>query len=187
MILYSYLRLSAEGVFVSGPRRPNPGTGNVLETNHDMPFTLGLAMLVSATFGTSASAVVIPVPQPFMPQAQTVKQYVESYFADIPIMVDIAQCESKFRQYGANGKVLRGNNPDDFGVMQVNQFYHRSTAEKLDIDINTIEGNVEYARYLYEREGTMPWISSSKCWATSKKDITTGPMNSPRLATNSNS
>ena len=159
------------------PTPPNPGAGNVLETNHAMPFTLGLAMLVSATFGTSTAAMVaVPVPQPFVPQAQTVEQYVRSYFADIPLMADIAQCESKFRQYGKNGKVLRGHNPDDIGVMQINQYYHRSRADKMDIDINSIEGNVAFARYLYEREGTMPWLSSSKCWAESKKDITTGPI-----------
>lgn len=118
--------------------------------------------------------VAVPAPQPFVPQAQTTEQYVRSYFADIPVMIDISRCESKFRQFGPNGKVLRGDNPDDFGIMQINQHYHRAEAEAMNLDINTIEGNVAFARFLYEREGTMPWLSSSRCWASSDRDITTG-------------
>ncbi len=153
------------------------------EKNHDMPLTLGLAMFVSAALGPSASSVAVPpMPQPFAPQAQTVEQYVRSYFADIPVMADIASCESKFRQFGADGKVKRGVNPDDVGVMQINQYYHGKEAAGMGINIMSIEGNVEFARFLYEREGTMPWLSSSKCWATSRADITTGP-----IASNSNS
>jgi len=30
--------------------------------------------------------------------------------------------------------------------------------------INTINGNMNYARYLYQREKTNPWISSMPCW-----------------------
>lgn len=135
-----------------------------------MSFSLGLAMLVSAAFGNNvalASTTVpnaIPLPQAYLPKAQTVHEYVSSYFADIPVMVDIAGCESKFRQFDKNGNVLRGDVPQDVGVMQVNEYYHGKEAANLGIDLYTIEGNVEFARYLYEKEGTTPWLSSSKCW-----------------------
>ena len=110
-------------------------------------------MLVNATFGTSTSAAAVtPVPQPFAPQAQTVEQYVRSYFADIPVMIDIARCESKFRQFSADGGVKHGDIVySDLGVMQINSYYHQTEAANMGLDLTTIEGNVAFARYLYDK------------------------------------
>jgi hypothetical protein len=91
---------------------------------------------------------------------------VEEYFADIPVMVDIARCESRFRHTDKNGNLLRGElTPADVGVMQINEKYHLETSEELGLDIHTLEGNMAYARYLYEKQGARPWLSSSHCWA----------------------
>lgn len=96
----------------------------------------------------------------------TVEEYVRSYFSDIPVMVEIAKCESRFRQYDKNGDVLRGEvNNLDRGVMQINEYYHNEDSEKLGFDILTLEGNTAYARYLFEKYGVKPWSSSSRCWA----------------------
>ena len=93
------------------------------------------------------------------------EQYVKQYFKDIPIMIEIARCESTFRQLDSDGEIHRGKvNQSDVGVMQINEYYHLNTAEKKDIDIYTIEGNMAYARYLYEKQGTQPWNSSKACW-----------------------
>ena len=134
-------------------------------------------MLVSATFGSATPAVSSPyavasaTPAMAEQTARSVQQFARTYFADIPIMIDIARCESKFRQFDADGNVLRGKvNTGDIGLMQINEGYHAEAAAKLGVDINTIEGNAAYARYLYEREGTQPWISSSKCWGKNKND-----------------
>lgn len=87
------------------------------------------------------------------------------YFRDIPILAEIAECESHFRQYTKNGNLIRGEvNKGDIGVMQVNEHYHREDAEELGYDIDTIGGNLSYARYLYDKYGTKPWNSSAKCW-----------------------
>ena len=95
----------------------------------------------------------------------TVEEYVRSYFSDIPIMIEVARCESRFRQYDKNGNVLRGEvNNLDRGVMQINEYYHSEDSEKLGVDILTLEGNTAYARYLFEKYGVKPWSSSSKCW-----------------------
>lgn len=95
-----------------------------------------------------------------------VEKYVRSYFSDIPIMVEIAKCESRFRQFEKDGKVLRGEqNNLDFGVMQINDYYHGEDSEKLGLDTETLEGNTAYARFLYEKYGVQPWSSSSKCWS----------------------
>lgn len=130
-----------------------------------MPLTLGFALALSAALGTSP-ATAAPV---FVPQAQTVREYVQTYFADEPIMVDIAQCESHFRQYNSDGDVYRGKeNNQDVGVMQINEHYHLNTASKMGVDLYSTEGNVAYARYLYEKEGTTPWASSQPCWGKTK-------------------
>lgn len=94
-----------------------------------------------------------------------VEQYVRIYFSDIPIMAKISECESKFRQFNASGNVLRGEeNRRDVGVMQINEDFHLDTALEMNIDLYTLEGNLSYARALYERFGTKPWKYSQKCW-----------------------
>ncbi len=50
------------------------------------------------------------------------EQYVRQYFKDIPIMVEIAKCESHFRQLDPDGDIHRGVvNNADVGVMQINE------------------------------------------------------------------
>lgn len=96
---------------------------------------------------------------------ENVKHFVEDYFSDIPQLVKIAGCESRFRQVGSSGRVIRGEkNRYDVGVMQINELYHADEASALGIDIYSIDGNVAFARHLYERSGSRPWNSSSKCW-----------------------
>ena len=93
------------------------------------------------------------------------EQYVKQYFSDIPIMIQIAKCESRFRQLDRDGDIHRGEvNSADVGVMQINERYHLDQSVKKDYNIYTIEGNTAYARDLYEREGTQPWASSKACW-----------------------
>lgn len=95
----------------------------------------------------------------------TFEQYVREYFKDDPILAEIAKCESTFRQYSSTGEVIKGRvNKSDVGVMQINKYYHLKQAEKLGYDLHTTEGNMAYAKWLYDREGTKPWNSSSKCW-----------------------
>lgn len=95
----------------------------------------------------------------------SVKAVVSEYFADVPELVQVARCESRFRQFDKNGRVLRGAvNRSDLGVMQINEYYHGEKAEELGYDLYTIDGNLSYARFLHAREGLTPWLSSSKCW-----------------------
>lgn len=102
-------------------------------------------------------------------QSMTIEEYVRGYFSDIPVMIEVARCESRFRQHNSSGEVLRGEqNDQDRGVMQINEYYHDYDSEKLGYDILTIEGNTAYARHLYEKYGLSPWKSSSKCWSKSE-------------------
>jgi hypothetical protein len=129
-----------------------------------MSFSLSVALAVATFLGGNSA----PAMQS-MPQAQSVKEYVQTYFADEPIMIEIARCESTFQQYDKDGSVHRGVvNDQDVGVMQINEHYHKDIAEKLGLDIYTIQGNVAYAQYLYEKKGTAPWSSSKACWSKTK-------------------
>ncbi len=93
------------------------------------------------------------------------EQIVRSYFEDIPVMIQIARCESTFRHKLEDGSVLKGVvDPADTGVMQINKRYHEKTATAMNLDLDDINQNMEYARFLYETQGTQPWNASSPCW-----------------------
>lgn len=138
----------------------------------------GVAFLMSSLYGaghTSAQVANVAA-APTTGQATTTEariltssKEVEAYVrknANEPILVEIARCESTFRQYDANGEVIRGKvNRKDVGVMQINEHYHADDAHKLGYDIYTIEGNLAFAEYLYSKYGTDPWSSSAKCWS----------------------
>ena len=97
----------------------------------------------------------------------SIEQYVRNYFSDIPVMADIAWCESRFRQFHKNGDIFRGIvNNKDVGVMQINEKYHLAAAEDSNYNIYSIDGNLAYARKIYEKSGTQPWVSSKPCWGS---------------------
>lgn len=102
------------------------------------------------------------------PIATTTEGMVRREFqSDAPVMVQVAFCESTFRQYGPDGDVLRGSvNPQDRGIFQINEKYHGDEAAALGFDIYTTEGNIEFGRYLYSKYGTQPWQASEPCWDT---------------------
>jgi hypothetical protein len=92
--------------------------------------------------------------------------FVRSYFSDIPVMIQIARCESTFRHTLADGTVLTGKvDSADTGVMQINMRYHGQTAEDMGLDLKNLKDNLAYARDLYERQGTRPWSASAPCWS----------------------
>ena len=104
---------------------------------------------------------------------KSVENYLRQKYADTPILVDVARCESTFSQFDKDGNVVRGKaNRDDVGVMQINEKYHSDTAKKLGYDLHTIEGNTTYAKHLYEEQGLAPWKYSSKCWGATNRDLT---------------
>ncbi len=93
------------------------------------------------------------------------EKIVRSYFRDVPVMIEIARCESGFRHQLADGSVLRGRvDSADTGVMQINRRYHEASAYAMNLDLNDIYHNMAYARFLYETQGTQPWSASAFCW-----------------------
>ncbi len=125
--------------------------------------------MISLVEGTSSQIVSDPeISQPNVGEQKPIvsaEQYVRNYYADEPILAKISYCESKFKQYDGNGNILRGMVYHDVGVMQINETYHKVAAEKMGLDIYTFDGNLAYAKWLYEKEGTSPWSASEHCWS----------------------
>ena len=110
------------------------------------------------------------------------EQYVRQYFSDIPIMIQIAKCESTYKHLDKEGNVIKNKNSSATGVMQIMESLHSEDAEELGLDIHTIKGNTAYARELYEKQGTKPWNSSKSCWG---KYLTVASAGTKDLAINS--
>ena len=138
--------------------------------------TSAIILLVSSLYGGPANiAVAQDVANNTNTQNQTavenpltLKEYVQAYFAETPVLAEVARCESGFRQVDAkDGQVLRGVvNKADVGLMQINEAYHGEKAKSLGLDLETVDGNLAYAKYLYDKEGTKPWSASAKCWTS---------------------
>jgi hypothetical protein len=119
-----------------------------------------------------------------MPEVQTVEEYVRDYYVDVPVLADIASCESHFRQFDNNGNVVKNPDSTAIGIMQIMSSIHSEYADKLGIDIRTVQGNLAYARYLYDEKGTVPWNASKACW--SKKGHVAVPTQKAVVAVNKN-
>jgi len=103
--------------------------------------------------------------------AGAVEERVREVFAHAPVMAEIARCESKFRQYTDSGNVLRGGTGGGMvGVFQFHERIHAQEALSHGFDITTLEGNLGYAKYVYEKQGTDPWMSSFGCWHGAQKE-----------------
>lgn len=91
---------------------------------------------------------------------QEIEAKVRTYFADTPVMIEIARCESKFRQFTDAGNVFYGGAGGGMvGVFQFFESIHKAPARALGYDLATVEGNLGYAKHLYNEQGTTPWQS----------------------------
>jgi|SRR6185503_14034347 len=150
-----------------------------------MPFgaTLALAVTLAFTGGSSQIQAQIPTTTEAFDQSQTVEEYIRDYFADEPILAEVASCESHFTQFDKNGNVVKNANSSAVGVFQIMSSVHATFADqKLGLDIYSLQGNAAYARYLFDHQGLKPWEASKSCWSKSAayKDMQNG------LAVNAN-
>lgn len=106
-----------------------------------------------------------PIAEASVHDRAAVMKAVQKEFADVPAMVEIARCESKFRQFTDSGNVFYGGYGHQMiGVYQVYGSVHQGIATTLGYDLESLEGNIGYARYLFETQGLTPWNSSRACW-----------------------
>jgi hypothetical protein len=119
----------------------------------------GLATTTSSVAATTTAATTTTTTTDTQNQAEVEKR-VREYFADTPAMIQIARCESNFRQFTDSGMPFRGGAGG--GMVGVFQFYeklHTVGAKALGFDLATLEGNIGYAKHVYKTEGTTPWTS----------------------------
>jgi hypothetical protein len=138
------------------------------------------SVAIADSASTSSPSVLAPKEEKTeinIPNNKDIEKKAREFFTNDPLLVDIARCESHFRQYDTKGGVLRGEvNKADVGLMQINELYHGARAKALGLDLKTPEGNMAYAKYLYESEGGQPWKSSSKCWGQAIKSAPASEM-----------
>jgi hypothetical protein len=91
-----------------------------------------------------------------------VEAAVRAAFADTPVLIEIARCESNFRHLTDSGSLLRNNR--NIGVMQLHSEYHGPAAAQQGLDITKLDDHLLYAALLYAAQGTTPWRSSAACW-----------------------
>ncbi len=140
-------------------------------------FATGIVFLLSSMYGAGTPSTDVAMVQlnsatledkPLViigDDRKVIEKYLREHYSDTPILIEIARCESTFTHFDKEGNVVRGKvNKLDVGVMQINEKYHLEDAMKLGLNIHTVEGNVAYAKYLYEKFGATPWNASSKCW-----------------------
>lgn len=117
----------------------------------------------SAVFAQEAVPVVKETP------AQ-IEVIVREAFADNPIMIHIAKCESTFRQFYNSGSVFKGAGRY-VGIFQIDEIIHTNAARALGFDINTVQGNIGYAKHIFEREGSRPWLNCSRSYVQGGTEV----------------
>ncbi len=125
----------------------------------------------ASTIANTSTSTPVSIPTGYA-GASVVKSLLTTFFKDSPAMVEIARCESEFRQFNDAGTVLRGGlGYGMVGVFQFNEAIHTKDALRLGFDLTTLPGNLGYAKHLYTVSGTQPWNSSKACWNTASKSV----------------
>lgn len=99
----------------------------------------------------------------------TIQDVLSAEFGPNSPMLDVAWCESGFKQFESPNRVLRGRiTPADIGLFQINAEYHEDYLRVYNV--YSVQGNIAYAKKLYERNGLRDWKASKSCWE--KRPIT---------------
>ncbi len=128
--------------------------------------------IVPVTYAQEATTTTLVAPPQLNPLSSVdIEKKIKNDFADAPIMLSIARCESGFRQFNSDGSALAGGSGGMIGIFQISAL-HIQKAISLGFDITTVDGNIGYARYLYTNQSTDPWVSSIGCWNTNTNSST---------------
>jgi len=86
---------------------------------------------------------------------------IRAVFGPNSVMERVAYCESGMSQFDANGNVITSKTAD-YGTFQINQIHMKEAAD-MGLDIDTLAGNVLFAKYLYDKNGIRDWLPSRAC------------------------
>lgn len=90
----------------------------------------------------------------------------EKYGVEPELALAIIKCESQMKTDAIGTKAVVGK---DYGLLQVNSYWHRKTMEKMGLDIERPSDSLEYGMMLLAKEGTRHWDSSKYCWSKEEK------------------
>lgn len=138
---------------------PNEATFNALGYDWEEIIIVDNDVLYEYKFGNSLEALELDETQ-LTPEE--IKAKISEVFANDPIMIDVAKCESGFRQFNNDGTVLTSSNGLYIGIFQIDPAIHAEYALSLGMDVYTIDGNIAYAKNLYDAQGPTPWPACSK-------------------------
>lgn len=130
---------------------------------------LVLLVLISMGIGTYSAYTRWAGKTPSQPQTPETPAPVVTSIDNLPakiVLPIIAECESGGQQFEADGGVTPKQTAGSsaIGKYQILEDTHKEELEKLGLDVRTEEGNEEFARILYNREGFGPWEASRACW-----------------------
>ena len=74
---------------------------------------------------------------------------------------EIIKCESSM--YGSATHINKDGSTD-FGFLQVNDYWHKKTMEKMGLEITNQWDSLEFGFILMKSQGLKPWSASRKCW-----------------------
>lgn len=152
-----------------------------MKKNYLIVIILVAACTIGPAFPVLAATSKTTVSTEFFTPAQS-EAKVREYFKDIPVMIEIARCESAFRQYTDGGNVLRGGASGGMiGVFQFFESIHSTPAKTLGFDLATLDGNLGYAKHVYTTEGTVPWNPAKACWDVADAKTITKSVDKERL------
>lgn len=88
---------------------------------------------------------------------KTEYEAIARYFPDVfDEAIAVFTCESGVNQFRRDGSVVTSPT-SDYGVSQINKI-HLKKSKELGQDIFTLNGNLGFARYLYDIYGWSPWV-----------------------------
>lgn len=86
-----------------------------------------------------------------------IRERIRTEFSEYPSFVETIRCESGFRQFKADGSVVRSHT-DDVGVTQINVPHWGEKAKELGYDIYTEDGNLLMAKHVLKVQGLRAWV-----------------------------
>ena len=99
------------------------------------------------------------------PEKLDLARQIRAVFADAPIMVRVAMCESGLT-HRENGELLRNKNGSSArGAFQVMMSYHGPEMRKMGLDPRRTDEYLAYVRFLYDQQKLAPWKESQACWS----------------------
>lgn len=94
----------------------------------------------------------------------TNKEEVPEYLMPVGGCESLGDPNAEPTQFRSDGSVIEGPG-NNWGAFQINGTAHDDRTKALGIDYMTYNGNVQFAKLLYEESGYRPWYQwSGHCW-----------------------